>query len=118
MAKLGVELSPFPDGDPDETGGRKTLGPFWRFPFPGIPVPYMIRRVWEQKGFIEAAMGNRAPAQLPRIKVDPGIRGGIRNFHIHLGNEVLILDAQTFELLARAAAAEVLQQKEANVISW
>jgi hypothetical protein len=118
LAKMGMKLSPLPDGGHHGLGSRETAGPIWRFPFPGIPVPYLVRNVWEQKGYVNAAIEGRAPAQVVRFKVDPDIRGGIRNYHVHLGNEIVMLDAQTFERLVRAAAAELMQQREANAIGW
>ncbi len=118
LAKLGVKLFSISDVAFDDPRVLERIGPIWPIPFPGEPIPFSARRVFEREGFIDNFFKRRDLAPVARFKVDPDIRGGIRNFHVHLGNEVVILDAQTFEHLVRAAADELHERGEGNTITW
>jgi hypothetical protein len=114
----GVKVGPLPGVPYAAPVGWEPGGPIWPIPFPGIPIPFPIRRVIEEKGFMEGFIKSHNPPPIIRIEVFPDIRGGIRDFHVHLGNEVFVMGAQTFEILVRKAADELYERGQGNTIAW
>lgn len=114
----GVKVGPLPGVPYGEPGSRELAGPIWPIPFPGIPIPFPIRRVIEEKGFLEGFIKAHNPPPIIRLEVFPDIRGGIRDFHVHLGDKIFILEPQAFEALIRKAAGELYDRGQANTITW
>lgn len=63
-------------------------------PYPGFPPPEFLGKV---------VIDNLAK-DMPRIKINKDIYGGIRNPHLHIKNEIVLLNKERFkELVGRVA---------------
>jgi len=69
-----------------------------RPPPPGIPAIAKL---------LSKEMLNRLTKDMPKIKIIKDIDGGMRNAHLHVGNEVVLLDRARFKELVGQVAAEM-----------
>jgi hypothetical protein len=74
-------------------------------PFPGI-FPYArlitVEQMMEQIG------------EMPRFALIDDIRGGIRNPHLHLGDDVVLLDRELFKSIVQETAANLTEELAEN----
>ena len=94
------------------------------FPFPGYPAPFWFRNI----NLIEKIIKELNPQMIPEkyvpkgsaemnIKFDPGIRGGNRGPHLHLGENMYILTDEQWKAFSDTIAAEFHSKLErANTI--
>ena len=101
-------------------------------PFPGYPAPFWIRNVCMIDEFIKGAKSYEVPeAYLPKatadlqargattrpVIFDPGIWGGNRGPHLHLGEKIFLLDEKQWKAFSDKLTAVFRSKLEhANVI--
>lgn len=67
-------------------------------PFPGIPAITKL---------LTKEMLNKLVKGMPKVRIIKDINGGMRNPHLHVGNEVVLLDRAKFKELVGQVAAEM-----------
>jgi len=83
----GIKIGTWPTPDHPAGGLMIDTVPLPEQPNPGIlPIARLL-----SKELLDKLLGGQS-----RFKLITDIHGGIRNAHIHLGNEIVLLDRQTF----------------------
>jgi hypothetical protein len=91
---LMIETVPLPESAIKEITFETVIK---HVPFPGYPPPE-----WFGKDLFE-----RLGKDMPRLKINKDIWGGMRNPHFHIGNEIVLLDQGRFKQFIGEVAAKI-----------
>jgi len=108
--------------------------PFKPIPFPGYPVPFWFRYIKSIEKIInEFKLQPIPPKYLPKVYLeksakaaamtvpiifDPGIRGGNRGPHLHLGDNIYILEDKQWKVFSEDVVSQLQSKlKKANTIA-
>lgn len=72
-------------------------------PLPERPLPGIIAVT----GLLSTELLGKIAEGMPRVKINKGIHGGIRNPHLHVANEVVLLDRARFKQLVGQVAEQL-----------
>lgn len=101
----GVKIGTWPT--PERPAGGMTIK---TVPLPlidTVPLPEGPPGIWPVAKLLGPKLSQELSKGMPRLKMIKGIEGGIRNPHLHIGDEVVLLDRERFKDVVRRAAQEL-----------
>jgi hypothetical protein len=72
-----------------------------------VPLPEDEAGIWPVTRLFDPELAKLLSQGMPRLKMIDDIRGGIRNAHLHIGDEVVLIDRERFKEIVGHAAKEL-----------